>query len=180
MLIRPIAAALLVTGGVALAACGGNDPEPSADRGSNDRQEREAALNFAECMRGQGIDMPDPQIGEDGTILQSRPEGDRNELRAAQRACRRFRSRGGRAPSEEERQEQQEMLERAVAYAECMREEGIDVPDPKIDEDGKNLIGGNGLDRDDPDFSKADETCRSKVSGLPAAPPGGGGQEGKP
>jgi hypothetical protein len=95
-------------------------------------------------MRGQGIDMPDPQIGEDGTIVQSRPEGHRDELRAAQRACRRFDSRGGRAPSEEKRQEQHELLEQAVAYAECIREEGIDVPDQKTDEAGKNLIGGQG------------------------------------
>jgi hypothetical protein len=186
MLIRSLAAALLVTGGLALAACGGDDPDPSADRGSNARQEREAALNYARCMRGLGIDMPDPQIGEDGTIMQPGPEEavDSDEMEAARRACRRYRPGGGRAPSEEEREEQREMLERAVAYAECMREEGIDVPDPQTDEDGKNLISGGGeLDRDDPDFSEADETCRSKVSGLPAAPPsgpGGGGQEGKP
>jgi hypothetical protein len=180
MSIRPIVAALLVTGGVALAACGGDDPKPSSDRGSNDRQEREAALSFARCMREQGIDMPDPQIGEDGTTVQTRREGDREKLRAAERACRRYRPRGGQAPSEEERQEQQEMLERAVAYAKCMREEGIDVSDPKTDEDGKNLIGGNGPDRDDPDFSEADKACRSKVSGLPAAPPGGGRQRGQP
>jgi hypothetical protein len=183
MSIRPIAAAPLVTGGLALAACGGHDPEPLSDRGSNDRQEREAALSYAQCMREQGIDMPDPRFGEDGTIVHDTPEGDRDELRAAQRACRRYRHGGGRAPSEEERQEQQEMLERAVAYAKCMREEGIDVPDPTTDEDGKNLILGQGLDRDDPDFSEADETCRSKLSSLPAAPasePGGGDQEGKP
>jgi hypothetical protein len=185
MFIRPITTALLVTAGVALAARGGNDPDPSADRGSNDRQEREAALNYARCMRGQGIDMPDPQIGEDGTITQAGPEEvvDADEMQAAQRACRQYRDSGGRAPSEDEREEQREMLERAVAYAECMREEGIKVPDPTSDEDGKNLImGGGGLDRDAPDFTEADETCRSKVSGLPAAPPSqpGGGQDGKP
>jgi hypothetical protein len=183
MFVRSHAAALLVTGGLALAACGGHDSEPSADRGSNARQEREAALNFARCMREQGIDMPDPQIGEDGTIVQDAPDGDRDELRAAQRACRRYRDGGGRAPSVEEREEQQEMLERAVAYAQCMREEGIDVPDPTTGEDGKNVIGGVGLDRDDPDVSEADEACRSKLSGLPAAPAsqlGAGGQDGKP
>jgi hypothetical protein len=193
MLIRSLTAALLVTGGLALAACGGDDPDPSADRNSNARQEREAALTYARCMRGQGIGMPDPQFGEDGTIMQPGPEEavDSDEMEAARRACRRYRPGGGRAPSEGEREEQREMLERAVAYAECMREEGIDIPDPQTDEDGKNLIsGGAELDRDDPDFSEAVETCRSKVSGLPAALPGArpgpqrrrgdGGQNGAP
>lgn len=176
MFTRRIAAPLLVTGGLALAACAGGDPG-SSDRGSADR-ERQAALDFAECMRGQGIDMPDPRFGEDGTIMQDTPEVDRDELIAARRACRRYRDRGGGTPSEEE---QQEMPERSVAYAECMRTEGIDVPDPKTDEDGKNLIGSQGPERNDPAFSEADETCRGKVRDLPAAPPsqrGGGGQEG--
>jgi hypothetical protein len=127
-------------------------------------------------MRGHGIDMPDPRFGEDGTIMQGTPEVDSDEFIAARRACRRYRALAGGAPSAEE---QQEMLARAVAYAECLRTEGVDVPDPKTDEDGKSLIGGEGLDRNDPAFSEADETCRSKVRGLPAPwSPGGEGEKG--
>jgi hypothetical protein len=53
-------AALALALVLVLAACGGEDGEAEA-ASTGDRQE--AMLAFAECMREQGIDVPDPQEG---------------------------------------------------------------------------------------------------------------------
>jgi hypothetical protein len=52
--------------------------------------------------------------------------------------------------------------EAALEWARCMREHGIDVPDPQTDEDGRlEIRPGTGmrLDRDGDDFREAREAC---------------------
>ena len=48
------------------------DPEQEAEM-------REQLLEFAECMRDHGIDMPDPVFGEDGRVTMSAEAGERFE-----------------------------------------------------------------------------------------------------
>jgi hypothetical protein len=176
--IRLIAAAVLVTGALALAACGEDESEGASDGGGASSQEdraRDAALKYAECMREHGVDMPDPQVDEDGGIRIQRKGGGGNpdQDREAEEACQKhMKSAGGRAPSEEQ---QQQMRERALAFAQCMRDHGVDFPDPQFQEGGKVMMGGKGLDPNDPDFQEAQEACQDKM------PKGfGGGQGGKP
>src|SRR5688500_17051049 len=72
-----IAAALL------LGACGADEPSSKADL-------QDGALKFAQCMREQGLDFPDPKVDEDGGIQIGGPNvGDRNpaKMEKAHKAC---------------------------------------------------------------------------------------------
>jgi hypothetical protein len=106
-----------------------------------------------ECMRDEGIDIPDPTRDEDGNLVIEGPgirlgsgdsdgstssddEGsdgdeptvDPDEMDAAMEACGEPPALGPNDISEEDRQE---MEENALEFAECMRDEGIeDFPDP--------------------------------------------------
>ena len=125
---------------------GGGRPDPS--------EFEDAALEFAQCMRDHGIDMPDPEIDSDSGGTRVRigggpgqsgevgPDGQPSEeFTAAHEACQ---------PILEEvapdmqltPEEQAEMQDRLVDMAECMRERGHDMPDPQVGEGGMVAIGG--------------------------------------
>jgi hypothetical protein len=44
-----------------------------------------------------------------------------------------------------------------LAFARCMRQHGINIPDPKPD--GRVDMRGSGVDRDDPKFKAAERAC---------------------
>jgi hypothetical protein len=153
LLALPIAAASL-----ALAACGGGDDDTQDD----DRaQFREAAVEFAECMRRNGVDMPDPQGGR--LTLRGQP-GDEATLQRAQEACRKHME--GVQPPEMSEEQQREFRERALAHAECMREHGIDMPDPTFGEGGgvRMRIEGD-VDPNSPAFQEAQRECADLMPG---------------
>jgi hypothetical protein len=136
-------------------------------------------LEYAECMRDQGVDFPDPKPGEDGAMLVGPDPGEepptaaeQQEMEAADAECKGILEdvEGSLpAPSAEE---QREMQDRALAFAECMREEGIDFPDPEFDEGGRMTfgVGGGpgqgGLDPGDQEFQEAQETCTEETGGM--------------
>lgn len=70
-----------------------------------------------------------------------------------------------------------ELEDRFLQFAECMRDQGIDVPDPDF---SQGLFGGPGgpfgdIDTNDPDFVEASEECQYIFEGLlPGTPPAGG------
>ena len=69
-------------------------------------------------------------------------------------------------------EQQAEMQARALEFAECMRDHGIDMPDPQFDEDGgvAIMIGGpDGAPIDPATMQAAQEAC----GGLMGPPPGG-------
>jgi hypothetical protein len=165
MSVRPFVLALLVVAALGVAACGGGEEETDASSGgqptaAEEDEVREAQVKFAECMRENGIDFPDPKPG--GGPQTFRVGGDSGidpqEFEKAQKACERYRDDIRPNLSEEEMQEQKE---RALEFARCMREHGIDMPDPQFDENGGVRIGGRGADfnPEDPDFREAEEEC---------------------
>jgi hypothetical protein len=161
----PIIAAALVCG-LALTACGADEPEPAA--ADRQQQNRDAMLAYTQCMREQGIDMPDPQPGQRGIQLRV-PEGVTPEqMEKAEGACRQHLD-DIEAPEMSEEQ-QKEFQEAALAFARCMREHGVDMPDPTFGEDGRAQIrvrrgdgSGGGPRPDDPQFEEAQEACRDKL-----------------
>lgn len=191
----PIAAAVLVVALVAM-ACGGSGgpgvatlesanpaasgdatPAPSVDP-------EEAALAFAECMRDHGIDMPDPQIDSNGNMRVTIGAGgnigeiDRETMEAAQEARRELLP-GGGLGGPGGRELTPEDQERILAFTECMREHGVDVPDPQFDEGGGFIRIGPGAGADqgesgdgpafnpiDEDFQAAQEACRELLPGV--------------
>jgi hypothetical protein len=145
----------------------GGDAATGATGTTGAAEDPEEALQaFAECMREHGVeDFPDPQIGEDGGIQIGAPAGgglgdaDRQTLDAAMEACQDLLPQdlgpGEEGPSAED----QAALEDAMlAYARCMRDHGIDFPDPEFSDHGVIQRGGV-FDPSDPAFQEADEAC---------------------
>jgi hypothetical protein len=106
--------------GVASVAGSAKPTAASSDAPAADSQER--ALQFARCLRAQGLDVQDP--GSDG-----RPKlgsgVDAGKLQAALDACRRyapdFLSGAGMSAAEREQM---------LVYIKCLREQGIAIDDP--------------------------------------------------
>ena len=146
---------------VSLAACGGDDPTAADNREAANRQ---ALLDFARCMREHGVDMPDPQF-EGGRITQRAfPAGDPETVREAEQACAKYREKV--KPPELSDAEKEQLRKAALEHARCMREHGIDMPDPQFDESGGARIQirrGSGVDPNDPKFREAEEACRDKM-----------------
>ena len=168
---------------LSLAACGGSDSDSataaSGSSSGSDANERDAArVRLTECLRENGVDVPDP--GQRGGPGQGggRPDFDREELQEAlEGPCKEFRDDAFGDISEEDRQEFQDAFQ---AFAQCMRDNGVDLPDPG--QGGGPGAGGppgrgGGIDMDDPDVQAAQEKCRDK---LPQGGPGGGGPGGGP
>src|SRR5215216_6348463 len=164
MTLRPLAAALLAVAALGVAACGDDAETPTANAAADDDKVRQAQVKFAECMRENGVDMPDPKaeggkslfkVGGDSGIS---PE----EFEKASKACEKYRE--GIRPNLSE-EEQAEFKEKALEHARCMREHGIDMPDPTFNADGGAEVrigpgsSGGRLDPEDPEFQAAEKEC---------------------
>jgi hypothetical protein len=164
------------TGGVA-SLNGANKPTATTTAGGS-KDPRQAALAFARCMRQHGIDMPDPQFNGNGiTQKLKRSPGSKGPddptFKAAQEACKQYLPNGG-APEKANPQEQQQML----AFARCMRQHGINMPDPKPG-GGIEIRGGpGGVNPDSPTFKAAQQACQQyePKGGKKQEQSSGGGQ----
>ena len=171
-----VAAAVLA---IALAGCGGDDggggvasaggaasAAPGASPSAS-KDNYEAMLEFTECMRGEGIEMDDPQPGG-GVQLRLRGS-DPAKTEAAMAKCRHLMPNGG-----EMQKADPERIEKARQYSKCMRDNGVPkFPDPDPETGGIMMRGGpdSGLDPNDPTFQAAQKTCEK----LRPVPPGSGG-----
>ncbi|GGN30072.1 hypothetical protein FHR83_004268 [Actinoplanes campanulatus] len=137
----------LVLGGCA----GGEKPStaPSLDPDARN-------LKFAECLREQGLDVPDPEPGK-GMMLKFGPDSDQQKVQAAMEACREWAPSGvtGGGAADPKRDE----LMRK--QAQCMRDNGVEAfPDP---ENGQIRIDASA--GEDPDFKAAEKACASIMQG---------------
>lgn len=160
MRLRLLAASAMIV--VALAGCGEKDK--GTDNAKSDQQkEREQVIKFVECMRDQGIDMPDPEFSDDGIQLMM-PKGavvDEEQMEAAQQECKKYMPNNGEPPkmSKEDR-------EKALQFAECMRENGVpEFPDPTDGGFGIQGEPGSGLDPESESFQAAEEACEKYSPG---------------
>jgi hypothetical protein len=161
MTLRPLAAALLALSALGLAACGEDTPSATGNAASKDEM-RQAQVKFAECMRENGVDMPDPRTEGGKTVFKVGGDGISPEkFETANKACEKYRKDLRPQLTEEE---QAKFKEDALANARCMREHGIDFPDPTFSAEGeaKVRIRGDGrgkLNPEDPKFEAAQEAC---------------------
>jgi hypothetical protein len=167
-----------------LSACGagrgvatltGDDDAPSPTASAAAEDPEEALLAFTDCMRENGIDLPDPVLrgaGQGGDVAEAVPgdappfDPNSDEFRAAQQACdQHLEGLGalepGQAPALTAEEE-----EAFLAFAECMREQGIDMPDPG--RGGMVVRPGSAGDVDpmSEEFQAAEEQCRSHLDGV--------------
>jgi hypothetical protein len=150
-----------------LAACGAGGTATAGDK----REEfRDAALKYAQCMRKHGVDMPDPQFNGKGLSMQIGGPGTaripKATLDAAQKACQKILE--SVKPPSMSPEDQAKEREAALKMARCMREHGIDFPDPQFGEGGeirqKIGPGAGGVKPEDPRFQEAMKAC-AKASG---------------
>jgi hypothetical protein len=164
--------ALPLTLGLALAGCARSDdgtgvatadggagagPTTTASAAALNADDRR--LEFAKCMRENGVDMPDPEPGEGGIRIQRQPGGDPAKTQAAMEKCRSLLPNGGVAPKLDAQQ-----VEQLRQMAKCMRENGVPTfPDPEADGTINFQLGAGGMTRDDPKFQAAMEKCRANA-----------------
>ena len=162
---------ILILCGLALAACGAEE-EPAAD---GEQEARDAMLAYTKCMREHGVDIPDPKPGARGLSITPPKGTPPSTMDAADEACRKHLE--AIKPPEMSEEEKREFREAALAHARCMREHGIDIPDPTFGENGEARIqirrkgsgSGPAIDPEDPEFRAAEEACRDKMPSGPGA-----------
>jgi len=160
----------------------------SAATGTTVDQEQ-AMLDFAQCMRDQGIDMADPTVDENGNFQMMRPSGggvngefdpaDREAMQAAREACSQYLEGIAQQFQQVDMTEMQDLM---LQYAACMRENGVDMPDPDFSSSDQGPGGRLGFDTgdfdpSDPTFQAANEACQSifGANGMPGFMGGGPG-----
>jgi hypothetical protein len=138
---------------VGLAACGGGGSGSDGGGGSASREE--AGLEFAECMRGHGVETEDPKPGQNIEI-----GGDPNDpaTKKAEAACN---GKLDKVAQETTPEEDEEFKEGWLAFAQCVREQGIEMPDPQFLGAGKVHLSISGIDTSSPAFEAAREACDS-------------------
>ncbi len=142
------------TGGAAT----GPSPRPT---GSVDAAEQ--GRRFAQCMRDNGIDMEDPDGNGGGGMRSLRGKNiDKDKLDKALQACRSLTPNGGQGQALDP-QEQEKLRQ----WARCMRDHGVDVPDPDPN-NPSSLLGTLLFSSADPKFQAAFTACQDKF-----VPPGG-------
>ena len=143
-----------------------------------DAADQEAILEFSQCIRDNGVeDFEDPVIGPDGSIEFSfggrsdDPEGDRDAMRAAFEACQEHLEGLAFGPGSIDLTEIEDTM---LEFAICMRENGVDMPDPDFSifrngggglSEGEGGIFGGAIDVDDPEIEAALEACQEVFSG---------------
>jgi hypothetical protein len=154
----------------------GSDQAAKDDKGDKDGKTNpeDAMLAFARCMREHGIDMPDPDTSSGGPGVVTFHAGaatsggadpgdaDMHKLDEAQNACKDLM--GDVGPMNMSPEQQQEMQDQALAFSRCMREHGVNMPDPSFDGEGHTMMkidDSSGIDPSDPKFEAAQQACGS-------------------
>ena len=160
-----------------------------------DLSDEERLLAFAECMRENGVEFPDPVVEADGSVTFGRRLGggagaaDLQELRevgrdpdlpAARAACEGLIEGLAFGPGQGG-VDLIELQDTLLEFAQCMRDHGVDMADPDLSRFGP---GGNdddqpggpfgAIDSDDPDFAAAFEVCQQQLPQAGGARFGGG------
>jgi hypothetical protein len=150
---------------------GGNAPAETTTPSTEETEQ--AMLRFAQCMRDQGIDYPDPAPDANGNLRLRPPTGnvDQEQLESAQEACQEHLEGVIQPRSEEDETEFQDAL---LKYARCMRDNGVDVPDPPAASSDFGAFREQ-IDRNDPQFQSANEECQRYIADVVGRAQGGGG-----
>ena len=134
--------------------------------------DEEKVLAFAACMRDGGVDFPDPVVDSDGNVgfdllaMRDLGEVDEAEMEAAFESC--FQHLEG-VNFGFERVFETDFQDEVVVFAGCMRENGIDMPDPDFSGimEGSPIFPGWEPELDDPDFEAAFAACEDLLPGIP-------------
>ena len=124
-------------------------PTPSLDPEEQRRQ-------FTQCMRDHGVDVPDPDANGGIRITASAGPGSEQAIEACQKYL----------PAGKATKPDPKMLEQAREFAKCMRDHGIDMPDPDPNGGRFQVQKGTGdsqIKPDDAAFKAAMDACQDKL-----------------
>ena len=176
---------VLVVLALLAAACGGDDNgepgvatlddtvAPVSDGSDIAVDTEQQLLQFATCMREQGIDLPDPTVDADGNVQVVPPPGfqpgDLEEIFDAAEQCQQFLEGVTLGFDTTDLAAATDLL---LDFAGCMRDNGFDLPDPDfsfvLDDPANAPTAGpfGDIDLDDPDFAAAFAACDDIVGQL--------------
>ena len=157
-------------------------PDPSAAPSASIDPE-EAMQAFAACMREHGIDIQVATAADGGTAVGGevrvsgpRPgdpaqpgtgPGNQEDFQAAEEACRDLLPAGGMGDPNATMDP--ELADQLLEFAQCMRDHGIDMPDPQFSGGGVTVQiggeGGEGIDPQSDEFQAAQEACGDVLPG---------------
>ncbi|MBO8192446.1 hypothetical protein ITI46_12325 [Streptomyces oryzae] len=169
MRIRYVAVMAVIPIALSLSACSSNSGDggvASADKGKDSAgaakpgksgDAREAQLKYAQCMRKNGVDVKDPEPGQPLRVTGSGGPG-KNKLEEAAKKCQKYMQ--DAAPSDADANDSK-AHDQMVKFAQCMRKNGVNIPDPNP---------GEGLKMQVPEGSqakakKAQKTCQKYLPG---------------
>ena len=170
------------------AAGAADDDGGSGGDGDEATQEEidDAMLAFAACMREHGIDMPDPTStgsasSGGGTMIRidgggEGPDGatriDSDAFQEAHETCKSIMEDVVGEPEPMDPEEEAKMRDQMLEFAQCMRDHGVDMPDPEFSGDGgvsisigSKLDGDTATPADQEEMEAAQEACGEIMGG---------------
>ncbi|MFF9016273.1 hypothetical protein ACF09C_25300 [Streptomyces sp. NPDC014870] len=142
------------------AACTGGGDGAKAGGGaesvSDEGKKADQALEHRKCLREQGLDVPEPKPGEEGVGLTIGGDGmSKEKMEKAFKACQ---GKGGAGMGKELTQADKDKM---IKYAQCMRKNGFDMPDPTFGEGGMTAARPIPQGEQAKKFEKANKACES-------------------
>lgn len=144
---------LLVTG------CSNGDSGEKKDNagsnsssGGNGGKVADDALKMRQCLRDNGIDVPDPKAGQDPSALSFSRDMDQEKLKEAMKTCGPQGPDAGNGPTQEEK-------DKALKKAQCMRNNGVNVKDPELS--GDSMTGLEIPEGQEKAFEDAAKKCEA-------------------
>jgi hypothetical protein len=141
-------------------ACGSDGAD---DAPSQDSETQQLLLKYAQCMRDNGVSMPDPVEGEAGSLYEGVDQNS-TAFQSADAVCGPILQGVVDERESQNDEDQAQQQEELLALAKCLRDNGIDVPDPVP---GTEKPFGDSLDRTDPAVAQALEKC-AQVAPTPS------------
>ncbi len=145
---------------------GPTKPSGSSGSGSSGEASQTQQLQFALCMRSDGVpDFPDPSPSRGllNAISASGINTRSPTYLAALQACKKYTPAGNMTPAQSATQNT-----KGLEFSQCMRTHGVpNYPDPSTGPAGEQVIDlrGKGIDPSSPTFQAASEACEKIVPG---------------
>ena len=133
-----------------------------------------AMLDFTQCLRDRGVDVGDPTMGADGNLqlppiefagsAEQDPETAIAEMEASFAECEEHLA--GVTLGAPDPGAGVALQDALVQYAGCMRDHGIDMPDPDFSAGGGIIDLGSPTPGDEAEFESAHGECRDILAGA--------------
>jgi hypothetical protein len=155
------------TTAVAPSGTTGSSGAGSSSTGSWGQANQSQQLQFAQCMRSNGVpNYPDPSAsgGTLGALSAAGIDTHSASYQAALQACKRYTPAGNLTPAQSAADNA-----KGIEFAQCMRSHGVpNFPDPTSGPNGEPAVnlGPAGIDPNTPTFQAANRACQKVVPGA--------------